>query len=263
MKKITLKITTFLLFAVFALQVQGQAFNGTPGIYKIKVKDSDPALFVTQDSGVTDAKYQAAATAGNEDTQLFTIVAHPSGTNWSITSQMTDEGALQPNDNDDANSTLGFGTEALASDQQDRWEIRDGINLFLDSDANGTAWDGLGAKRRIQVPSGGVVAGKTLFMSGGTKVNFDFILVTQLSNDKFDSSSIFVSNPVNDVLSIKGLTPNVKQVSVYSLIGKEVMAKKVNGVSSLNLNVSPLASGMYLVEMKGDNGSFTKKIVKK
>ncbi|TWO34522.1 T9SS type A sorting domain-containing protein [Seonamhaeicola sediminis] len=262
MKKTTLKAIAFLLLTTFALQVQGQAFDGTPGIYKIKVNGTSPETFLTQDSGVNNAKYQAAATAGNEDTQLFTIVAHPSGTDWSITSQMPGEGALQPNDTSGTSGTLGFGTEAMASGQQDRWQFRDGgTTIFLTSDNTGTGWEGSSVFRRIQ--NNGTSAGTNMFFGGGTKMVFDFILETSLSNESFDTSSIFVSNPVNDVLSIKGLTTNVKQVSVYSLIGKEVMEKKVNGVSSLNLNVSPLASGMYLVKMKGDNGSsFTKKIVK-
>ncbi|GAA4958029.1 T9SS type A sorting domain-containing protein [Algibacter aquimarinus] len=264
MKKTTLKITTFLLLTMFAFQVQGQAFDGTPGIYKIRVNGSSPELFVTQDSGVNNAKYQVAATAGNENTQLFTIVAHPSGTMWSITSQMTGEGALQPNDTSGTNSTMGFGTEAMASGQQDRWEIRNGTRLFLDSDDTGTGWEGASAKRRIQVNSGGIAADKSMFMAGGTQAVFDFILETSLlSNDKFDTSSIFVSNPVKNEISIKGLTQNVKEVSVYSLLGQKMMTKEVSAESSdVSIDASSLRSGMYLVEMKGDNGSYTKKIVK-
>jgi hypothetical protein len=83
-----------------------------------------------------------------------------------------------------------------------------------------------------------------------------------LSNDKFDTSSIFISNPVNNEISIKGLTSNVKEVSVYSLLGQKMITEEVNAESSLTMDASSLSSGMYLVEMKGDNGSFTKKIVK-
>jgi hypothetical protein len=83
-----------------------------------------------------------------------------------------------------------------------------------------------------------------------------------LSADKFDTSSIFISNPVNNVLSIKGLSPNVKQVSVYSLLGKEVLTRNVETQSAINVDMSALSSGMYLVKMQGDNGSFSKKIVK-
>ncbi|SEQ78329.1 Por secretion system C-terminal sorting domain-containing protein [Hyunsoonleella jejuensis] len=262
MKKITLKISLFLLLSMFVLQVQGQAFDGTPGIYKIRVNGSSPELFVTQDSGVNNAKYQVAATAGNENTQLFTIVAHPSGTNWSITSQMTGEGALQPNDTSGTSSTMGFGTEAIASGQQDRWEIRNGTRLFLDSDDTGTGWEGSTAKRRIQVNSGGIAADKSMFMAGGTQAVFDFILEQSLSTEAFDASSIFIANPIKNQLTVKGLTSNISQVAVYSLLGQEVMSRQLNGESSLSLDVSALTSGMYIVNFKGENGSLTKKIVK-
>jgi len=83
-----------------------------------------------------------------------------------------------------------------------------------------------------------------------------------LSNAEFDTSSIFISNPVKNELNIKGLTSNVKQVSVYSLLGQEVLTRKVDAQSFLNIDVSTLKSGIYLVEMKGETGAFVKKIVK-
>lgn len=83
-----------------------------------------------------------------------------------------------------------------------------------------------------------------------------------LNNEDFDKSSIFISNPVNNQLSIKGLTANVNEISVYSLLGKQILTRNVDGQSSLTIDVSALTSGMYLVKMEGDNGAFTKKIVK-
>ncbi|APY11861.1 hypothetical protein BWZ22_11725 [Seonamhaeicola sp. S2-3] len=89
-----------------------------------------------------------------------------------------------------------------------------------------------------------------------------FEAATVLSTNDFDVSSIFVSNPVNNQMSIKGLDSNVEQVSVFSLIGQEILTRKVNGQSSLSIDVSSLTSGMYLVEMKGGNKVFVKKIIK-
>jgi hypothetical protein len=41
-----------------------------------------------------------------------------------------------------------------------------------------------------------------------------------------------------------------------------MITKEVNAESTLTMDASALSSGMYLVEMKGENSSFTKKIVK-
>lgn len=261
MKKITFKILAFLLVTMFTLQVQGQAFAGVEGIYKLRVNGASPETFLTQDSGINNAKYQAAATSGNEDTQLFTIVAHPSGTDWSITSQMSGEGALQPNDTSGTSGTLGFGTEAMASGQQDRWQFRDGgTTIFLTSDKTGTGWESLAATRRIQ--DNGSSAGDNMFFGGGTKMVFDFILVQTLSSDTFDSSSVFVSNPSSNRLTIKGLTSTINKINVYSLLGQPVLVRELKGERTLNLDISALSNGVYVVNFVTENGSFTKKIVK-
>ncbi len=86
--------------------------------------------------------------------------------------------------------------------------------------------------------------------------------VVTLSNEKFDTSEIFISNPVKNQLNIKGLNSNVKQISVYSLLGKEVLSRKVETQTSLSVDVSGLSKGMYLVKIAGERGSISKKIIK-
>jgi hypothetical protein len=83
-----------------------------------------------------------------------------------------------------------------------------------------------------------------------------------LSSKNFNSNSIFISNPVNNRLNINGLTDNIKQISIYSLLGQEVLTKKIGGQSSISVDVSNLVSGVYLVKFKGNSGAFTKKIIK-
>ena len=84
-----------------------------------------------------------------------------------------------------------------------------------------------------------------------------------LSAKEFDTSAIVIANPVNNSLSIKGLNANVKQVSVYSLLGQLVLTRKViDAQSTLDINVNTLKSGVYLVKINGENSSFTKKIIK-
>ena len=254
------KTLLFLLVTTFALQVQGQAFDGTPGIYKIRVNGTN--LYVTAESGVTNAKYQDEVVGS--DTQQFTVVAHPNGSHFSITSQVAGVGALETTTTTTtANPTLGFlGNTAGGAGQQDQWNPTrgSGTQVFLESDDTGTAWEG-SAKRRIQVNSGGITAGKSLFMSGGTAVTFDWILVTALSTEDFDLSSFLMPNPVNEELAIKGIPSNVKKVAVYSLLGQEVLSREVKS-EALRVDISTLKSGMYIVDFSGENGRFTKKIIK-
>jgi hypothetical protein len=41
-----------------------------------------------------------------------------------------------------------------------------------------------------------------------------------------------------------------------------VLTKNIAGESSVNLSVSNLVSGMYIVKLEGANGAFSKKIIK-
>lgn len=97
--------------------------------------------------------------------------------------------------------------------------------------------------------------------------NYDHIKITTnsvLSTEEFDTSSIFISNPVKDQLSIDGLTANVKQISIYNLLGQRVLLSNVeDNTSSIKLDVSAFSSGMYIVKLEGENlSNFSKKIVK-
>ena len=106
---------------------------------------------------------------------------------------------------------------------------------------------GEGGSRYGVIPT---AAGEDVLFNGGGIDPLEFFLIATLSNDKFDASSIFV------------LTSHVKSISIYSLLGKAVMSKEISGASSIDINTSPLTSGMYIVDFKGEGGNFTKKIIK-
>jgi hypothetical protein len=83
-----------------------------------------------------------------------------------------------------------------------------------------------------------------------------------LNSKDFNSNSIFIANPVDDRLSIKGISDTVNEISIFSLLGQKVLTRVVKSRSTLSIDVSNLKSGVYLVKLKGDNGAFTKKIIK-
>ena len=70
-----------------------------------------------------------------------------------------------------------------------------------------------------------------------------------------------MSNPVNDVLTINGLTSNIKSVSVYNILGNQVSTVVANGPST-SINTSSYAAGLYIVKIVSDNGTFSTKVVK-
>lgn len=296
MKKTTLKITTFLLLTMFAIQVQGQALWTEPGVYKISTSGLTPNLYLTISTTTGDLVWDAEITP-DDATQLWTVTDHrmPASAGYvEITADITPgpgaftmivdqstiavdpvTGLFDQNDkdfrisvrpglpiSDTADPNYGF-------DQFQRRKAKVGPDGLADPNGTNPA-DGnnalfvkpegaTGASRYGVIPT---AAGEDVLFDGGGIDVLQYHLISALSTADFDTSSIFVSNPVNDELTIKGLTPNVKDVNIYSLLGKQIMSIKVDGASTLNMDVSTLASGLYIVKMVGDNGSYSKKIIK-
>jgi hypothetical protein len=106
------------------------------------------------------------------------------------------------------------------------------------------------------------------FDGGGIDV-IDFHFVREIEEETasvntFGANSFSISNPVNTQLIIKGNTSKVNQVVVYSVIGKKVLSKSVkDSEGNIDLDVSALSTGLYILKMTGKNGEeFSKKIIK-
>ncbi|QNK77474.1 T9SS type A sorting domain-containing protein [Winogradskyella sp. PAMC22761] len=79
-----------------------------------------------------------------------------------------------------------------------------------------------------------------------------------LSIDDFYLNSISLHpNPTSSILNIE-MTQNIKQVSVYSMLGKEVLKTQ-----NKKLDVSRLLNGVFLIKIEDENGKVsTKRFVK-
>ena len=82
-----------------------------------------------------------------------------------------------------------------------------------------------------------------------------------LSNTNFDKTQFsFVPNPVANELHIESEQAKIDQIEIYNLNGKQVL--DVNFQKDQPIDVSSLAKGMYLVKIKTESGSLTKKLIK-
>ncbi|MBC3758699.1 T9SS type A sorting domain-containing protein [Hyunsoonleella sp. SJ7] len=287
MKKITLRISAFLLFAMFALQVQAQPCPELwlePGTYKLAVctettppTDAATELYMTINSS-SGALEWAALLPGDDPTQVWTVTDHRTP----ASSGYVEIWASIPGVGDFTMAVDQSTLDGSGSDPEITLTVVPGQPIGDNTDPNygydqfqrrkATGWSGSGNNALFAKPPGqGNLRYRDAPAAAGDPVNFQspgaigalrFILVSTLSNDEFDTSSIFVSNPVNDEISIEGLTSNVEKVTVFSLVGKEVLSRELSGETSLKLDVSAFTSGMYLVNFTGNGGSFTKKVLK-
>ncbi|WP_116787576.1 T9SS type A sorting domain-containing protein [Flavobacterium psychrotrophum] len=67
--------------------------------------------------------------------------------------------------------------------------------------------------------------------------------------------------PVKDYLSIES-GAEIKQINIYSTLGKLIYSNVINTGSSAKLNIAELPAGYYILQIIGDNTSYCKKILK-
>ncbi len=69
-------------------------------------------------------------------------------------------------------------------------------------------------------------------------------------------------NPANDVLHIANAV-SLRSLEIVDLHGRVVKSHQYNGVTDTTVDVSELASGIYIVNLANDSGSQSHKIIKK
>ena len=77
-----------------------------------------------------------------------------------------------------------------------------------------------------------------------------------IKQDNIDGLAIY-PNPANDVINITSNGIGVKAVTIFDLVGKKVIETSTNQT----INVSSLKAGIYLVNIKQDGKSATRKLV--
>ncbi|NJB81924.1 leucine-rich repeat domain-containing protein [Wenyingzhuangia aestuarii] len=117
-----------------------------------------------------------------------------------------------------------------------------------------------------------IAAGAILTVPNGTKSAYEaadvwknFATINEaptLSNTSLEELdwSIYV-NPVTSVISVTNSNLKSATISVYNLTGKTLLTKQFNSKQS-DINISELATGIYLFKVETDNGAFVKKIIK-
>lgn len=277
MKTTLHKTLLFLFVTMFALQGQAQNYWTKNAKYKIKAKDLD--FFMTINAS-GDLEW-AAGLSGNHESQVWTITDHrdpdaAAASFMEITATVGGTNYTMATTTDNI-SGKNITLIARVGDPVSGTGDRSGLDQFQRRKATNTSPPiGQNNALYIKVPGEdgsryGVVpsaAGDLVKFDGGTVDELEFVFVEDLptaSVNTFGLDEFFIANPVlNNQLNIKGATSRVKQISVYSLTGTRVLSKTVKSLDGdINLDVNTLSTGLYILDMVGNNGErFTKKIIK-
>ena len=75
------------------------------------------------------------------------------------------------------------------------------------------------------------------------------------------STSTIHPNPATYVLNIE-VDGAVDQIIIYSLSGDKILSQKIQGRKKLQLDISNLPSGIYIISTFSDQGSSQQKLIK-
>lgn len=82
-----------------------------------------------------------------------------------------------------------------------------------------------------------------------------------IQNEDLENSIAIYPNPVQNILYIKGKNMNNVDTRIYDLSGRLMFSKKLRSKIP-TIDISGLNSGMYLLEIKAENKTITKRIIK-
>jgi uncharacterized membrane protein len=109
-------------------------------------------------------------------------------------------------------------------------------------------------------PNGAFVGGLGADFNEMETKGFIIDISSALSTNSVEKVDLSVfPNPVRDVLNIRS-TSEVVSVDVFDVLGKKVMS--FNEINSGAINLSPLASGLYIAKLNTETGSKTVKLIK-
>ena len=299
MKKQLLKLTLILAVLFSATAFQAQALWTTNGTYKISTSGLDTNLYLTINAS-SGALEWAEELDGDNPTQVWNVIDHraplsagymeiwaniPGVGDFSLAvdkSTITVDDATGLFDTNDKNMTLTVvpgqpvGDETsddYGFDQFQRRKAKVNAEGFADSagsnPSNGNnalfvkPKGASGGSRYGVVPS---AAGDPVEFDGGgiDVIQYHLIEEAVASVNTFNTEEFSIANPISNELTIKGSTSEINKVVVYSVLGNQVLSKSINNNNGdININVSSLATGLYIVELNGVSGQrLTKKIIK-
>jgi len=102
---------------------------------------------------------------------------------------------------------------------------------------------------------------KSLYENASSWKKFNNIVETgELIDENLEENFSVFPNPSSDFINIS--CDNMKSLEIVSMTGKSVMKTSVS-TDEININISGLTSGIYIVIITTEQGCFTKEIVKR
>ena len=144
-----------------------------------------------------------------------------------------------------AGSEIVFSTETL--------NIPSGYKVFLEDRTNNvfTRLDEANTEYKTTVSKSSTDGRFFLHTKTSSVLNIDSELL----------SGVSIYKTTNSNLRVSGLQKGKTTISLYNLIGKQVMTSSFEGANVNNVSLPSLAKGVYIVKLKTTTGKLNKKII--
>ena len=81
------------------------------------------------------------------------------------------------------------------------------------------------------------------------------------SHTAIENPLVIIPNPAQNIVHLKDLPQKIKLIQVFSLDGKKMLEKAIDLVSEINLDISSLSNGTYIIKLVGEQLYKSKQIV--
>ena len=98
-------------------------------------------------------------------------------------------------------------------------------------------------------------------VAGPTAAAYESALAVDEEEIALPALSVY-PNPVYDVVNIKLGTDTITKVELFDLLGKQLLAKKVDNLHAFELNIANFATSVYVLKVSTDKNSRSLKIFK-
>jgi phosphatidylserine/phosphatidylglycerophosphate/cardiolipin synthase-like enzyme len=86
--------------------------------------------------------------------------------------------------------------------------------------------------------------------------------VTDINENSLSDNLINIyPNPASDKITVKNNSDELQEVSIYSINGQLMIQKEINS-PEMNIDISSLSQGIYVIRISGNSNSFVTKMIK-
>ena len=265
MKKILLLST--LLLGTYSLNAQNKSATDLPYSYGFETEDLDGWTIINAGNGNNWAVHQASSETPDpsEGKYYMMYYFHDNPANSYLFSKGLN---LKANEN----INLQFDYMGIDAWFPEKMEVLIGLNpdvesmtqrLWIDEEIINYPYET--ASVNFEVPTDGVyyIAFRAFSDPDQFYLSLDNIIIKKesLATQEVNKTKLtYYPNPVKDVLTIKN-DHNIKNIEIFDLSGKTLI-KKVYDSANIDVDISELPKGTYMVKISSENSKKTIKVIK-